>query len=218
MRPRRNRSVKALPFGGAFARRQAEVDNLLLAVGPQPQRSQHRPPQGPAPVLRQQTPSSINTLYWFLSGRRWKAATALSSVLATRLTVVALSSRPSIASSVSPTLQVDKPRTKPARMTRSISASAGHRRAEPRLGCNAGSRHPWFDVAERGQQMARVMPIAPIRSVTGLELVEIAVDRHRHLVLDDLRQGLTAERAIAFAPLQAFVPSPSPSRAPLVDL
>ncbi len=74
----------------------------------------------------------------------------------------------------------------------------------PGWAVTSGPRHPQFDVAERGQQMARVMPIAPIRSVTGLELVEIAVDRHRHLVLDDLRQGLTAERAIAFAPLQAF--------------
>src|ERR1019366_2472591 len=31
------------PFGGAFAHRQAEVDDLLLAVGPQPKRNKHRP-------------------------------------------------------------------------------------------------------------------------------------------------------------------------------
>src|SRR6266403_3771587 len=34
---------EALPFGGAFAARQAEVDDLLLAVGPKPKRDQHRP-------------------------------------------------------------------------------------------------------------------------------------------------------------------------------
>ena len=53
---------EALPFGGALALRQAEVDDLLLAVGPQPQRHQHRPAEAPAPVLRASTtPSSIST-------------------------------------------------------------------------------------------------------------------------------------------------------------
>ena len=51
--------------------------------------------------------------------------------------------------------------------------------------------------------MVRVVPVAPVRCVVGLELVEMAVDRHRHLILDDLGQGLAAERAIAFAPFQA---------------
>ena len=51
----------------------------------------------PAPVLRlSTTPSSINTRYWSLSRRRWKAATAASSDLATRLTVCGLTGRPSI--------------------------------------------------------------------------------------------------------------------------
>ena len=35
---------KALPFGGALACRQAEIDHLLLAVGAQPESDQDRPP------------------------------------------------------------------------------------------------------------------------------------------------------------------------------
>ncbi len=35
-----------LPFGGAFARRQAEVDDLLLAAVAQPQGNENRPAQG----------------------------------------------------------------------------------------------------------------------------------------------------------------------------
>ena len=34
-----------LPFGGAFARRQAEIDDLLLAVVAQPQGHENRPTQ-----------------------------------------------------------------------------------------------------------------------------------------------------------------------------
>jgi hypothetical protein len=53
---------EALPFGCALRARQAEVDNLFLAVGPQPQRHQNWLPQRTAPVLRASTtPSSIST-------------------------------------------------------------------------------------------------------------------------------------------------------------
>lgn len=37
---------EALPFGGTFAGRQMEVDDLLLAVGPETQGHQHRPADG----------------------------------------------------------------------------------------------------------------------------------------------------------------------------
>jgi hypothetical protein len=49
---------KAFPFGGAFTGRQAKIDDLLLAVGPQTKGDQNRPP----PVrLASTTPSSIST-------------------------------------------------------------------------------------------------------------------------------------------------------------
>ncbi len=56
------------------------------------------------PALRlKTTPSSIKTRYWSFKGRRWKAATAASRILAT--------------------LRVDKPNTKQARIMRSMWAA-----------------------------------------------------------------------------------------------
>ena len=55
---------EAFPFGGAFALGQAEVDDLLLAVGPQAERHQHRPPEGARPGLagEHHAVKSISTL------------------------------------------------------------------------------------------------------------------------------------------------------------
>ena len=51
--------------------------------------------------------------------------------------------------------------------------------------------------------MAPVIAIAPIGSVVGLDLVEMAIDRRGHLILDDLRQRLPTQRPITLAPFQA---------------
>ena len=80
----------------------------------------------------------------------------------------------------------------------------------PRIGTNhfdravaAGAGNAELDVAELGQKMPPIITIAAIGSVVGPELVEMAVDRSRHLVFDDLCQGLPAERPITLAPIQA---------------
>jgi hypothetical protein len=65
-------------------------------------------------------------------------------------------------------------------------------------------RHPQLDVAERGQQMARVVPVAPVRGVVNPELGEMAVDCRHHLLFDDGGHRQAAQRAIAFAPLKAL--------------
>ena len=56
-------------------------------------------------------------------GRRWKAATAASKVLATWLTVPALIRRPRMGSRAMATLRVDSPSTKQARIMRSMWAA-----------------------------------------------------------------------------------------------
>jgi hypothetical protein len=50
--------------------------------------------------------------------------------------------------------------------------------------------------------MPPIAAVAAIGGVIGLELVEIAINRRRHLVFDNLLQGLPAERAITLALLQ----------------
>jgi hypothetical protein len=60
-----------------------------------------------------------------------------------------------------------------------------------------------LDVAELRQNMPLIVAIAAIGSVIRLGLVEIAVDRGRLLIFDDLRQGLPAKRAITLGSLQA---------------
>jgi hypothetical protein len=51
--------------------------------------------------------------------------------------------------------------------------------------------------------MPPIVAVAAIGSVVSAELVEMAVDRSRHLLLDDLLQSLPAKRAVTLAPLQA---------------
>ena len=50
--------------------------------------------------------------------------------------------------------------------------------------------------------MPAVVPVAAVSSVIGRELVEVAIDRGRHLIFDDLLQSLPAERAVTLAPIQ----------------
>jgi hypothetical protein len=45
-RPADQVAEKAFPFGGTLAGCQAEVDDLLFAVRPEPEGDQHRPPDG----------------------------------------------------------------------------------------------------------------------------------------------------------------------------
>ena len=62
-RPRADQvAEKALPFGGTFALRQAEVDDLLLPSSRSPRATRTGRLMAPAPVLRANTtPSSIST-------------------------------------------------------------------------------------------------------------------------------------------------------------
>ena len=110
---------------------------------------------------------------------------------------------PSRASRTSPTLRVESPSTKPARMARSIFRCAPcialqHLgRAE-----TPGARHPELDIAELAQEMARIVAVAPVARGEAIETVEPAIDRLGDPSPDDLGKGLAAERAVALAPLQ----------------
>jgi len=79
----------------------------------------------------------------------------------------------------------------------------------PRIGAQnlnravaSGAGNAEFNVAELGEKVPSVVPVAAVGSVLGRELLEMAIDRRRHLIFDDLLQGLTAKRAIALAPIQ----------------
>jgi hypothetical protein len=48
-----------------------------------------------------------------------------------------------------------------------------------------------------------VVAVAAIGSVIGPQLLKVAVDRRRHLIFDNLLQGLPAKWAETFAPFQA---------------
>src|SRR3984893_13509946 len=181
VRPRRNRSVRKRSHSAALslaARRKSMIS--FLPSGRRPSATSTGRRTAPAPVLRASTtPSSISTLYWFLSGRRWKAATAPSSVLATRLTVVALISRPKhrqqrLADLAGRQSEHEAGQDDPVDLGLPAGIGAQH----PGWTVAPGPRHAQFDVAERGQQMARVVPVAPVRDTVGLDLLKIAVDRH----------------------------------------
>ena len=66
------------------------------------------------------------------------------------------------------------------------------------------ARNEKLDVAEFGQKRAPVIAVAAIGVVLRLEALKPAVDRRRHLRLDDLGQSLPAERTIALAPIQTL--------------
>ena len=195
---------ETLPFASAFAARQPIVDHLLLPVMPHAQSHQNRAAQRPGPGLAGEHDAvEHQRLVAPLSGRAWNASTALSRLFATRLTVVGLTGRPSRTSKTSPSLRVDSPSTKPARIDpvdlgRTPGVGAHHfGRAVA-----ARARNGKFDVAEPGQKRAPVIAVAAIGGVLGLEALQMAIDRRRHLALDDLGQGLPAKRTIALAPIE----------------
>jgi hypothetical protein len=94
---------------------------------------------------------------------------------------------------------VESPSTKPARIVRASGGRSAHHFGRA---VAAGARDGKLDVAEFGHQRAPVIAVAAIGGVLGLEALQIAIDRRRHLGLDDLGQGLPAERTIALAPIQ----------------
>ena len=65
-----------------------------------------------------------------------------------------------------------------------------------------GTRHRQLDVAKFGQQMASIRAIAPVGLVERGHLIEMTVDRLRHLALQDRRDRLPAETPVALAPFQ----------------
>jgi hypothetical protein len=50
--------------------------------------------------------------------------------------------------------------------------------------------------------MALVVAVAAVSGLLPVELVEIPIDRRRHLTFDDLGQRLASNRAVAFAPVE----------------
>jgi hypothetical protein len=69
------------PFGGAFAGRQAEVDDLLFAISPQPKATTTGLRRARVPISRERAmPSSVGALERFCNGHRRNAVTAQSSV------------------------------------------------------------------------------------------------------------------------------------------
>ena len=86
------------------------------------------------------------------------------------------------------------------------SAAAGAARSEHarRRGAVAPrARHVDLNVAKLGQQMAAVTAVTAIGGVIGRKLIEMAIDRPGHLLLDDRGDGLPAERTETLASIQA---------------
>jgi hypothetical protein len=68
----------------------------------------------------------------------------------------------------------------------------------------AGARHRQLDLAQLGQQMPPVAAVAPVGRAAPSHLLEMPVDRPRHLILHDLAQRPSRRRAVVLAPLQTL--------------
>ncbi len=67
-----------------------------------------------------------------------------------------------------------------------------------------GARHLQLDPAELGQQVAHITAIAPISRPGGGDLRQVPIDPQGHLPLQDLGQRQPAGRAIILAPIVAL--------------
>ena len=194
-----------LPFGGAFARRQAEIDDLLLAVVAQPQGHENRPAQragaglaGEHDAVEHQ--SLVAVLQRPPMERGHRGIQRLGD-LAHRCGAHRTSEQGKQCLSHLAGRQPEHEAGKddPVDLARAprIGADDLNRAVAP------GPGNVEFNVAEFGQKMPSIVPIAAVRSVIGLELIEMTIDCGRHLIFDDLLQGLPAEWAITLAPIQA---------------
>ena len=163
------RGEEALPPGGAPTRRRVGRRH-----SPWCRRGGCRAPPGQGSrehALRASTtPSSLQA---FFRGRRWKAASDRSRVLARRLTVAAGTGRPGRASRTSPVLRIESPaRSRPGWRGRS-PAHALRSSSEPQGRADVpGAWH-----VELAQQTAPAGAVAPVAQGAAIEGVEPAVHR-----------------------------------------
>jgi hypothetical protein len=64
-----------------------------------------------------------------------------------------------------------------------------------------GARHCELDVAQIGQQVTRVRPVAPVGRVASPHRSQMAVDRGIHASRQDRLEGITRRPAVVLAPV-----------------
>jgi hypothetical protein len=98
----------------------------------------------------------------FLSGRLWNAGTAVSSCLATALTVAGLTGRPSAGNSAIATLRVEAEQKAGEDHSVYVLGAPGVGADDLERAEGAGARHLQLDHAELGEQPSRVSAVAPV--------------------------------------------------------
>lgn len=193
-----------LPFGGAFARRQAEVDDLLLAVGAQPQGHQHRP--------LERAGAGLAGKHHAIEHQRFVAVLQRPAMEGghggiERLGDLAHRRRADLAAEQGQQrlahLAGGQPKHE-AGQDHPVDLPRAARIGADDLGraVASGPRNLQLDVAELGQKMPPIGPVAAVGDVLGRKPLEMALDRCCHLRLENLLQSLPAERAVTLAPLQ----------------
>ncbi len=187
------------PVGG-----QAEVDDLLLAVGPQAKGDQHRPPDraGTGASGEHDTIQHQDTVRLFerpgMEGGDHPIE-LLGDLADRRRADRPAKDRQQGLADLAGRQPEDKARQDHAvDLLGAPGIGAYHReRREP-----AGARHQELDVAKLGQQMARVGAVAPVGFVEHRHPVEMLVDRSLHLAAHNAGNRLPTKRPITLAPFQ----------------
>ena len=196
---------ETLPFDGALARCQAEVDHLFLAVGTDAEGDQNRSPDGAgAGLAGEHDAVEHQGRILVLERPPVEGGDRLIEGLGHR----ADGRGADLASEQGKQRLADLPGGQAEHEAGEddvvdLGLAAGIGADHPGRAEAAGARHTKLDVAEHGQEMALVVAIAPVGGLLAVELIEIAVDRRRHLGLDQPRHRPTAKLTVAFAPLQS---------------
>jgi hypothetical protein len=139
-----------------------------------------------------------------LSGRRWNAATAASSCLATALTGAGLTGRPRPGRSAIATLRVESPSTKHARIMRSTAFA---RRAEARTTWSALKvrvRGAASSMAPSSVNPAAIAAVAPVGLAELGHALEVLIDQLVHAAFEQPGERVAGTGAIVLAPFHAI--------------
>ena len=195
---------EALPLGGALAGGEAEVDDLLPAVGPDAERHQDRPPErAGAGLAGEHHAVEHQRLVGVLQraaveGRDRRVERPGDPADGRGRDRAAEQAQQDLADLAGRQPQHEAGQDRPVDLRRApCIAPQNPGRAEA-----PGARHVELDVAELAQQAAPVAAVAPVAHGAPVETVEPAVHRLGHPALDNLGQRAPAERAVALAPVQ----------------
>ena len=197
---------KLLPLGGAFGEGQAKVDDLLLAVRPDPQGHQHRALERPGPGLAREH-HAVEHEYRILVLQRPAMEGGDRPVQGLGHLAHRAGADPSAEH------RGERRRNLAGRQPEheagqdhavDVAGSTGVGAHDSQGAETPCARYRKFDVAKLGHEMTAVRAVAPVALVQRCHLGKMAIDPGRHAFLKNVLERRARRASVILAPFDPF--------------